>query len=106
MIQLHGLLEDIENLATEDMKWGIQRKAHYPLANWVGYIAMHKQITSQKDPSSLIIIIYLPMPRVSNRRGHGQDQVMDKDMEQDNSRWGRKVGIITRFLITALYSRL
>lgn len=97
--------EDIENLVTEDMKWGIQRKGRYPLVNRVGYDAMHKQIVAQKDPSSLIIMVYLPMPRVPKRKGQRQDQDSE-DVEQDNSRWAQKVGhIITRF-ITASYSRL
>ena len=101
--------EDIENLVMGDMKWGIQRKTRYPLVNRAGYIAMHKQIASQKDPSSLIIMIYLPMPRVPKRRGQGQDEVKD-DTEEDNSRWGQKVGhIITRFyysiVLTLVHNR-
>ena len=99
--------EDIENLSIGNMKWGIQKKGRYPLANWEGYVAMHKQIAMQKEPSSLIIMVYLPMPKVPKRSGQKQGQVdeYDEDMpvEQDNSRWGQKVGyIITQFFIDSI----
>ena len=99
--------EDIENLSIGEMKWGIQRKGRYPLVNRVGYMAMHTQIAAQKEPSSLIIMIYLPMPRVPKRRGQRQDDDdMEPASEQDNTRWGQKVGTsLHNFLLTASYSR-
>jgi hypothetical protein len=36
--------EDLENLLIEDMKWGLQKKAWYPLANNAGYMAVMRVI--------------------------------------------------------------
>ena len=94
--------EDIENLSIGNMKWGIQRKGRYPLSDRVGYIAMHKQIATQKEPSSLIIMVYLPMPKVSGRK-QGQVDEHDMPVEQDNSHWGQKVEyIITQSFIDSI----
>ena len=86
--------EDLENLLIEDMKWGLQKKIRYPLASHAGYMAMLKQITAQRVPSAMIIMVYLPIPRVPKRKRQRQDQDEDEDqdVDQDNSRWGQKVG--------------
>jgi hypothetical protein len=56
--------EDLENLEIEGMSWGF-KKAKWPLNNKTGYCAMIQQVKTQKDPSSLIIAIVLPMPKVA-----------------------------------------
>lgn len=93
--------EDLENLAIEGMSWGF-KKAKWPLYNETGYHAMIQQIKTQKDPSALIIVVALPMPKVVQRKHQRRESEVDANVAVDDTLWGQKVG--SHVTKTASYS--
>ena len=90
---------DIENLGLDGMTWGFQeKKAKLPLTNEHGFQTMRNQIENHRDLSSVIIIVYHPIPRVRQSRAtlregqHAPQMVTDGGRVQDvPTRWEVKV---------------
>lgn len=60
--------EEKENLFLDEMEWGFSgKKERLPLASKVGYHTMVEQLVNHKEPSSQIIFVYLPTPKIMNR---------------------------------------
>lgn len=96
---------DVENLGLEGMTWGFQeKKAKLPLTNEHGFEALRNQIKNHCDLSSVIVIVYHPIPRVRQpratlREGRRAPQAVTdggrvQDVNQDvPTRWEAKIGL-------------
>ena len=90
---------DIENLGLDGMTWGFQeKKAKLPLTNEHGFQTMWNQIKNHHDLSSVIIIVYHPIPcvkqsRATLREGRRAPQTVTDGgrVEDVPTRWEAKV---------------
>lgn len=90
---------DTENLGLDGMSWGFQeKKAKLPLTNEHGFQTLRNQIKNHRDLSSVIIIVYHPIPRIKQSRATLREgrlaplPVTDGGRVQDvPTRWEAKV---------------
>jgi hypothetical protein len=80
-----------ENLMIDAMTWNFEKKGKWPLNNEVGYHTMIQQVKAQKDLSALIIVVSLPMPKISLPRHQAQVEEVGEVQVETDTLWGRKV---------------
>ncbi|EDR10762.1 uncharacterized protein LACBIDRAFT_315508 [Laccaria bicolor S238N-H82] len=92
---------DIENLGLDGMTWGFQeKKAKLPLTNDHGFQTMRNQIKNHRDLSSIIIVVYHPIPCVRQPRATLRESCSAPQPDPDGgrvqevpTRWEAKIGL-------------
>ena len=88
----------VENLQIDGMSWAFQKqKDQLPLTNKEAFRAMRKMVKSQKDPSSIVIMVHHPALRVPRPQiEYEADSVLQDrgSTENSNTHWGEKVSNI------------